>query len=80
MKAYITNHVHRVIPVGYSNADHVEFRVSFAEYLSCGSVGYVDFFAVNSYQWCGKNTFSGSGYDTLVKDYGNYSLPIFFSE
>ncbi|KAI5780234.1 Glucanosyltransferase-domain-containing protein [Peziza echinospora] len=80
MKGYITNHIHRIIPVGYSNADHVEFRVSLAEYLSCGSVGYIDFFAVNSYQWCGKNTFSGSGYDVLVNDYGNYSLPIFFSE
>ncbi|KAF8475036.1 Glucanosyltransferase-domain-containing protein [Kalaharituber pfeilii] len=80
MKAYISNHIHRVIPVGYSNADHVEFRVSLSEYLSCGKVGYIDFFAINSYQWCGENTFKGSGYDILVRDYSNYSLPIFFSE
>lgn len=76
----MTNHVSRIIPVGYSNADHLEFRVSLAEYLECGPVGYVDFFAINSYQWCGDNTFVGSGYDKLVADYQNYSLPIFFSE
>ena len=80
MKAYISNNIHRVIPVGYSNADHVEYRISLSEYLSCGDVGYIDFFAINSYQWCGDNTFEGSGYDTLVSDYSNYSLPIFFSE
>lgn len=33
-----------------------------------------------SYQWCGENTFKGSGYDTLVKDYTSYSLPVFFTE
>lgn len=33
-----------------------------------------------SYQWCGKNTFEGSGYDKLVEDYTNYSLPVFFTE
>ncbi|RPB28606.1 hypothetical protein L211DRAFT_777693 [Terfezia boudieri ATCC MYA-4762] len=80
MKAYITHQIPRSIPVGYSNADHVEFRVSLAEYLACGEIGWVDFFAINSYQWCGDNTFEGSGYDVLVNDYKNYSLPIFFSE
>lgn len=80
MKAYITHQIHRSIPVGYSNADHVEFRTSLSEYLACGEIGWIDFFAINSYQWCGDNTFEGSGYDTLVDDYKNYSLPIFFSE
>lgn len=80
MKAYITHQIPRSIPVGYSNADHVEFRASLAEYLACGDIGWVDFFAINSYQWCGDNTYSGSGYDVLVNDYQNYSLPIFFSE
>jgi len=80
MKAYITHQIHRTIPVGYSNADHIEFRTSLAEYLACGDIGWIDFFAINSYQWCGENTFQGSGYDTLVEDYKNYSLPIFFSE
>lgn len=80
MKAYITNHVARVIPVGYSNADDLDFRTSLAAYLECGDVGYADFFGVNSYQWCGDNTFLGSGYDTLVEDYTPFSYPIYFTE
>lgn len=80
MKAYITKHVGRVIPVGYSNADDLDFRTSLAAYLECGETGYIDFFGVNSYQWCGDNTFEGSGYDKLVEDYTDYSLPVFFTE
>ncbi|KAI5785775.1 Glucanosyltransferase-domain-containing protein [Pyronema domesticum] len=80
MKAYITEQVSRVIPVGYSNADDLNFRISLAKYLECGPVGYIDFFGVNSYQWCGHNTFLGSGYDKLVEDYTDYSLPVFFTE
>ncbi|CUS14719.1 unnamed protein product [Tuber aestivum] len=80
MKAYITNQIHRRIPVGYSNADDLRFRKALASYLECGDTGYIDFWGVNSYQWCGKNTFEGSGYDKLVEDYKDYSLPIFFTE
>jgi hypothetical protein len=80
MKGYIQQNVARVIPVGYSNADDLNFRMSLAKYLECGSVGYIDFFGVNSYQWCGHNTFVGSGYDKLVEDYTDYSLPVFFTE
>jgi len=80
MKAYLTNHVARTIPVGYSNADDLDFRTSLAAYLECGDTGYIDFFGVNTYQWCGQNTFTGSGYDTLTEDYANYSLPVFFTE
>jgi hypothetical protein len=80
LKAYITKHVARVIPVGYSNADDLNYRSSLAHYLECGDEGYIDFFGVNSYQWCGSNTFEGSGYDQLVADYKNYSLPVFFTE
>lgn len=80
MKAYITNHVSRIIPVGYSNADDLDFRTSLAAYLECGDVGYADFFGVNSYQWCGDNTFEGSGYKTLVDDYTPFSYPVYFTE
>jgi len=80
MKAYMQNHVSRVIPVGYSNADSLQYRTSLAAYLECGDTGYIDFWGVNSYQWCGDNTFTGSGYDTLVESYNNYSLPIIFTE
>lgn len=80
MRAYSEAHLKRQIPIGYSNADHEEFRVSLANFMQCGEEGYVDFFGVNSYQWCGKNTFKGSGYDKLVEAYSNYSMPVFFSE
>jgi hypothetical protein len=80
MKGYLTNHVARNIPVGYSNADDLRFRTSLAAYLQCGNVGYIDFFGVNSYQWCGKQTFQSAGYDQLVDAYQNYSLPVFFTE
>jgi hypothetical protein len=80
MRAYMEKHLPRNIPIGYSNADHIEFRVSLANFMQCGEEGYVDFFGVNSYQWCGENTFKGSGYDSLVEAYSNYSLPVFFSE
>lgn len=80
MRAYSKAHLKRQIPIGYSNADHEEFRVSLANFMQCGEEGYVDFFGVNSYQWCGDNTFKGSGYDKLVEAYSNYSMPVFFSE
>jgi hypothetical protein len=48
LKAYITNHVSRIIPIGYSNADDLRYRVSLATYLQCGEVGYIDFWGVNS--------------------------------
>jgi len=80
MRAYSEKHFDRQIPIGYSNADHKEFRVSLANFMQCGEEGYVDFFGVNSYQWCGDNSFKGSGYDQLVDAYSNYSMPVFFSE
>lgn len=48
MKAYIEKHVGRIIPVGYSNADDLKYRISLAAYLECGPTGYIDFFGVNS--------------------------------
>merc|ERR1712072_1299529 len=37
-------------------------------------------FGLNSYSWCGDATFESSGYDVLVADFGNTTIPIFFSE
>ena len=48
IKGYLTEQVSRVIPVGYSNADDLKFRVSLAKFLECGDTGYIDFFGVNS--------------------------------
>ncbi|CCE61126.1 hypothetical protein TPHA_0A00410 [Tetrapisispora phaffii CBS 4417] len=85
MKKYSTNHLNRVIPVGYSAADDLDYRVSLASYLECadsniGMDSTVDFYGVNSYQWCGEQTMKTSGYDKLVEAYTNYSKPVFFSE
>lgn len=71
----------RKIPVGYSAADDLRFRISLSKYLECGDeLTSVDFYGVNSYQWCGSQTFTSSGYNTLVQDYLNYSLPLILSE
>uniref|UniRef100_A0A060T471 1,3-beta-glucanosyltransferase n=1 Tax=Blastobotrys adeninivorans TaxID=409370 RepID=A0A060T471_BLAAD len=81
IKSYISNHAPRPIPVGYSAADDLRYRISLADFLACGdNLTTVDFYGVNSYQWCGDQTFTSSGYDTLVNNYKNYPLPIFLSE
>jgi hypothetical protein len=81
MKAYSKKNLNRQIPIGYSNADSLVYRTSFPAYLECGQEDEgIDFLGVNSYQWCGHNTFTGSGYDKLVAAYENFSQPIIFSE
>lgn len=83
MKLFMKENRIRKIPVGYSAADDLSFRISLAEYLECYEsdiLETVDFYGVNTYQWCGEQTFTSSGYNTLVKDYASYSKPIFFSE
>jgi hypothetical protein len=81
VKTYIRYNAPRIIPVGYSAADDLRYRISLSKYLECGDdLSTVDFYGVNSYQWCGKQTFASSGYDVLVNDYKDYSLPLFFSE
>lgn len=83
IKNYILNNLHRQIPVGYSAADDLAYRVSLSKYLECvdkDPAEAVDFYGVNSYQWCGKQTFHTSGYDSLVRDYLEYTRPVFLSE
>lgn len=81
MHKYMELHSTRQVPIGYSAADDLRYRISLAKYLECGEEGtHVDFYGVNSYQWCGSQTFQTSGYDILVRDYTDYALPIFFSE
>lgn len=81
IKLYLASNSLRRVPIGYSAADDLKFRNSLAEYLACGShTEAVDFYGVNSYQWCGDQTFQTSGYDTLVHDYSDYPLPLFLSE
>lgn len=84
MKTYIKKHFSRPIPIGYSAADDLNYRVPLSSYLECSeesSGDYsVDFYGVNSYQWCGQQTMESSGYDKLIQAYKNYSKPVFFSE
>ncbi|KAG7857686.1 hypothetical protein KL939_002942 [Ogataea angusta] len=83
LKDYISYQLPRKIPVGYSAADDLSYRVSLAKYLECyenSPSESVDFYGVNTYQWCGEQTFQSSGYNILVSDYQDYSIPIFFSE
>lgn len=83
MKNYIEYNSPRPIPVGYSAADDLKYRMPFSEYLECVDTSpsdSVDFYGVNSYQWCGEQTFYTSGYNVLVDDYSKYTRPVFFSE
>ncbi|QLQ80892.1 hypothetical protein HG537_0E02470 [Torulaspora globosa] len=84
MKDYIKAHSARSIPVGYSAADDLDYRVPLSSYLECcenvDEDISVDFYGVNSYQWCGSQTMESSGYDKLVEAYKNYTKPVFFSE
>lgn len=84
MKQYMSKHSPRTVPVGYSAADDLDYRVSLSKYLECEHEdfpnGSVDFYGVNTYQWCGHQTFETSGYDKLTKAYHDYTKPVFFSE
>lgn len=82
MKTFMKNTGLRQVPVGYSAADVLENRLETAQYFNCGDdeMARSDMFGFNDYSWCGKLSFLTSGYDQKVKDYSNYSIPIFMSE
>lgn len=87
LKAYIAKHSNRTIPVGYSAADVRDILADSWAYLSCdingsaSDMSRIDFFGLNSYSWCGGDaTFQSSGYDVLVQQFSNTTIPIFFSE
>ncbi|KAF8243285.1 glycolipid anchored surface protein GAS1 [Wilcoxina mikolae CBS 423.85] len=82
MRKYIKARKLRSIPVGYSAADVAENRMEMAKYLNCGDDADArsDFFAVNDYSWCGSSSFTTSNWDAKVKNYTDYSIPIFLSE
>lgn len=76
----------RPIPVGYSAADVREVLVDTFNYMQCSLTGdatddsITDVFALNSYSWCGKATFTEAGYNTLVDMFKKSSVPVFMSE
>lgn len=80
-KAYIKAKNYRKIPVGYSANDDKDIRVSLADYFACGDGSdHADFFGINMYEWCGKSSYTESGYSIASSDYKNLGIPIFFSE
>lgn len=86
LKNYIAKNSNRIIPVGYSAADVRDLLLDTWNYLQCTTTSdssdpsRVDLFALNSYSWCGDSSFQTSGYDVLVSDFSNTSVPVFFSE
>ncbi|CAL3963507.1 unnamed protein product [Diplocarpon coronariae] len=81
MKSYINAKSYRKVPIGYSAADIAELRPMLQDYLACGEADEaIDFFGLNSYEWCGDATYQTSGYSALQNMALGYNLPIFFSE
>jgi len=78
MKQYIGERGYRSIPVGYSAADVSENQYLMAQYMDCGATPSLsDFYAINNYEWCGAaSSFDTSGWDVLVQQYSNYSIPL----
>lgn len=83
MHNYMSKHLDRQIPIGYSAADVDSNRVQMAHYLNCGddATARSDFFAFNDYSYCGEeSSYTVSGWDKKVETYSDYSIPLFFSE
>lgn len=81
MKAYISNHGDRDIPVGYSAADDTTLGIAGWQYLECGDEEVrSDFYGLNTYQWCGGATWDNSGYGTINSSYADSAIPLIFSE
>ncbi|CAD6447133.1 902370c0-4472-425c-b9a0-dc13c71d614c [Sclerotinia trifoliorum] len=81
MRAYRDKMGYRKIPIGYSAADIAELRPQLQNYLACGDTKTtIEFFGLNSYEWCGNSTYDSSGYHNLQNLAENYTIPIFFSE
>jgi 1,3-beta-glucanosyltransferase GAS1 len=81
LKAYRDSKNYRKIPIGYSAADIASLRPMLQNYLACGNQSEaIDFFSLNAYEWCGDNTYFGSGYAALTNNVTEFPIPIFFSE
>ncbi|OTB03417.1 glycoside hydrolase family 72 protein [Hypoxylon sp. CI-4A] len=82
LKSYRDSKGYRKIPIGYSATDIAELRPWLQDYLTCGgnSSENIDFYGINSYQWCDPTDFSTSGYSNLEDQAKNFPVPIFFSE
>jgi len=82
LKAYRDRKGYRKFPVGYSATDIAELRPMLQDYLTCGGNASenIDFFGLNSYEWCDPATYKTSGYEKLQSMAVDFPVPIFFSE
>ncbi|CAI5759689.1 unnamed protein product [Candida verbasci] len=82
LKTFIKNRNFRSIPVGYSAASVVEYRLASGLYFNCGDddLARIDMYGINDYSWCGEASMTTSQYSQEMKDFANFTVPIFFSE
>jgi len=81
MKQYIKSKNYRTMPVGYATNDDADIRLDLAHYFNCNNQAEsVDMWGYNIYSWCGKSSFTQSGYDQRTKEFDTYSVPAFFAE
>lgn len=81
LRAYGQSKGYRPIPIGYSATDTGALPM-LQDYLVCrpNVTERLDFYALNSYRWCGASTFTESGYSIILDSTKDYPVPIFFSE
>ncbi|RLV93576.1 13-beta-glucanosyltransferase PGA4 [Spathaspora sp. JA1] len=81
-KNFLKNRNLRKIPVGYSAASVVEYRLDSALYFNCGDddMARIDMYGINDYSWCGDASMTTSQYSAQMTEFKNYTVPVFFSE
>lgn len=83
LKGYQKAKGYRKIPIGYSATDTAVLRPMLQDYLVCrpNVTERVDFYSLNSYEWCGsQSSYTISGYNILQQYANGYPVPIFLSE
>lgn len=80
VKAFIASKGKKTL-VGYSSVDGAGWRTPLANYLTCGSAATsIDLYGLNSYAWCGDQTYASSGDSTVTTAFANFPVPAIFSE
>ncbi|PVU90319.1 hypothetical protein BB561_004922 [Smittium simulii] len=75
--------INRNIHVGYADNDDETIREYMINYFNCGDdpEARIDFYGVNTYRWCGKDTtFKSSGFEQMVLPFKDYSIPVILTE